>query len=300
MPEVSVIIPTYNSGRYLTDAVDSVLAQTYKDFEVLVIDDGSTDDTGTVMGRYRSPVRYISQQNGGVSAARNRGIEESRGRYIAFLDADDVWYPQKLERQVAALEEHTDCRACYSAFTVADSDLVPIGMSRDRRRGPALEDLLTRGNSVGTPSSVLCERSLFVIAGEFDPSLSQCADWDMWIRFAANTNLLYLDEPLVAYRQHPDSMSRSAPLLERDSLLVLKKGYALADLPASLRARRRAAYARNYMVLAGTYFHSRSYCHFVRCAARAIALDFRQISYLMAYPARLVTRLRPYRPVEPA
>src|SRR5262245_52755945 len=100
MTEVSVMIPSYNSAKSLTDAVDSVLSQTLRDYEVLVIDDGSTDDTESVMSRYGEPVRYIRQRNRGVGAARNRGIKESGGRYVAFLDADDTWHQDKLRRQV--------------------------------------------------------------------------------------------------------------------------------------------------------------------------------------------------------
>ena len=292
MPEVSVIIPAYNSARYVTDAVDSVLAQTFKDFEVLVIDDGSTDDTESVMRRYGSQVRYIRQQNGGVSVARNRGIRESRGRYVAFLDADDTWYAHKLERQLAAIEKQADYRVCYSAFTVVDSDLMPLGITRSDRSASALDDLLTRGNVVGSICTVICERSLLTEAGDFDSALSQCADWDMWVRLAAITDFLYLDEPLVTYRQHNSNMSRSAPLLEHDSLLVLKKGFGRENLPASLRARRRAALARNYMVLAGSYFHSRQYTHFARCVARAVTMDFHQVGYLIAFPSRVAARLR--------
>src|SRR5262245_16845767 len=111
MPEVSVIIPSYNSARYLTDAVSSVLGQTFLDFEVLIIDDGSTDDTAAVISRYGERVGYIRQLNAGVAAARNRGIKESRGRYVAFLDADDTWHQDKLETQVRALRENPDYRA---------------------------------------------------------------------------------------------------------------------------------------------------------------------------------------------
>jgi glycosyltransferase involved in cell wall biosynthesis len=292
MPEVSVIIPAYNSARYLRDAVDSVLAQTFKDLEVLVIDDGSTDDTESVMRRYGSPVRYIPQQNGGVSAARNRGIGESLGTYVAFLDADDVWYRDKLERQMAALKKQARCRACCSAFTVVDSELEPIGVTRSQQREPTLEGLLTCGNLVGTPSTVVSERSLFENAGRFDTTLSQCADWDMWIRLAAETDFLYIDRPLAAYRQHPANMSRNPSLLERDSLAVLEKGYARQSLPAGLREHRRAAFARNYMVVAGAYLHARRYRDSARCTARAITMDFKQAGYLMAFPIRIAARLR--------
>jgi hypothetical protein len=157
-----------------------------------------------------------------------------------------------------------------------------------------LEDLLLIGNTIGTPSTVLCERSLFEEASGFDASLSQCADWEMWIRLAALTDFLYLDEPLVLYRQHDANMSRGIALLERDSLRTLEKGFAMQGLAAPLRARRRAAFARNYMVLAGSYFHGRRYKDFARCAARALTLDIRQASYLMTFPIRLAARLRPH------
>lgn len=290
MPEVSVVIPTYNSAHYLIEAVESVLVQTYQDFEILVIDDGSTDETKKTMRRYRDRVQYIHQQNGGVAVARNRGIAESRGRYVAFLDADDTWLPHKLERQLAALQHQPQHHACYAAFTVVDAKLHPLSISRSQRQASALADLLLRGNVVATPSTVLCERPLFDVVGGFDPALSQCADWDMWVRLAGQTEFLYLDEPLVTYRQHNTNMSRNAPLLESDSVQVLNKGFAMPGLPASLRAQRQTALARNYMVLAGTYFQARHYQGFMRCAARAVAMDIHQINYLTAFPKRITKR----------
>jgi len=293
MLEVSVIIPTYNSAQYVTDAVNSVLNQSFGDLEVLVIDDGSTDDTETVMSHYTAPVRYIRQQNGGVAVARNRGISESRGRYVAFLDADDTWLPDKLERQIAALRAHPDDRVCYTAFTLVTSDLSPLGIVRSKRQGRALEDLLLRGNVVGSICTVLCERSLFEKTGGFDPALSQCADWEMWVRLAALTEFHYLDNATVTYRQHGSNMSRNAPLLEQDSLRVLEKGFAMPEVTNSLRAKRRAAFARNDMVLAGTYFHARLYKDFFRCAARSVSMDFRQLAYLAGFPLRILKRARP-------
>src|SRR5262249_16695009 len=174
---VSIIIPPYNSARYLCDAIDSVLAQTFTDFEVLVIDDGSTDETESLMSRYGPPIRYIRQENRGVARARNRGIEESRGGYVAFLDADDTWFPHKLERQIEALKLRGEYRFCYSNFTAVTSDLRPFFVKRIDPRGNALEDLLLRGNVVGSICTVLCDRLLFEAAGGFDPLLSQCADW---------------------------------------------------------------------------------------------------------------------------
>src|SRR5262249_23532741 len=151
----------YNSAGYLAAAVESVLSQTHNDFEVLVVDDGSTDDTPAVMRGFGPPVRHLRQPNAGVAAARNRGIAESRGRYVALLDARDLWHPHKLERQLAGLAAGGGrYRACYTAYLAVTSDLKPLGARGVRVSPPALADLLTRGNVVGTPSTVLGERSL--------------------------------------------------------------------------------------------------------------------------------------------
>jgi glycosyltransferase involved in cell wall biosynthesis len=290
MPDVSVIIPSYNSAKYLAEAVDSVLSQTFRDFEVLVIDDGSTDNTEKIAANYAAPVRYIRQENSGVAVARNHGVNESRGRYVAFLDADDTWRQDKLEVQVKALSENPGYRACYTAFTVVSPNLTPLNVVRSWRRGTALEDLLTRGNVIGSICSVICERSLFETTGGFDPSLSQCADWDMWVRMSPLTDFLYIDAPLVTYRQHASNMSRNAPLLERDSLVVLKKGFDMPGLDRALRRKRRAAFARNYMVLAGAYFHAGKYGDSAACAARSVAMDVRQFGRLTGFPVRAVRR----------
>lgn len=290
MPEVSVIIPTYNAAHFLPQAVDSVRAQTFRDVEILVVDDGSTDNTETAILGLGSSVRYFRQPNAGVAVARNRGIAEARGRFVAFLDADDTWYPHKLERQLAALASRQGVyRACYTAHTMVSSDLTSLGVHRSGNAAPGLEGLLTRGNLVGTPSTVLAERALFQ-SGGFDPKLSQCADWDMWIRLAHLTEFLYIDEPLVYYRLHGDNMSRNIDVLEKDSLRVLEKGFAFPDLPPGLRATRRTALARNYTVLAGSYFHAHSYRNWFRCTLRALALDPRQVSYMLAFPARALRR----------
>ena len=292
MPTVSVVIPTYNAARYVEAAVNSVLGQTFRDVEVLVVDDGSTDGTEAVLASYGKAIRYFRQENSGVSAARNRGIQESTGRYVGFLDADDTWFPEKLDRQIAALESSGQQRACYSAYVICTETLTPLAVQRSVRRGSMLEDLLLRGNVVGSMCTVVCDRSLFSIAGNFDPGLSQCADWDMWVRLAAITEFLYLDEPLVTYRQHGSSMSADPALLERDSTRVLERAFELPSVPHRVRAARRTAFGRNYMVLAGTYFYAHRYLDFVRCAMRGVWLDAGQLGYVTAFPWRLADRWR--------
>jgi len=290
MPQVSVIIPTYNAARYLSDAIDSVLAQTYDEFEIIVVDDGSTDETPGVVNKYDSRVCYLSQQNAGVAAARNRGISESKGKYIAFLDADDTWFPNKLEKQMAVLAASEGSRVCYSAFLEVTQDLSPVGVRRSLRHSSAIEDLLLRGNVIGSICTVVAERELFEKLGGFDATLSQCADWDMWVRMGTETEFLYLDDVLVTYRQHGTNMSRNAALLETDSLRVLDKGFEMTGLADSLKKQRAKAYARNYMVLAATYFHAGMYLDFLRCAGKSLSLDYSQFRRLSGFPARAISR----------
>ena len=294
MPEVSVVIPCFNAAKFLPAAIDSVLSQDFRDVEVLVVDDGSTDGTELLMVGRGSPVRYLRQANAGVSVARNHGIAESRGRLVAFLDADDTWLAGKLSKQVAALDSCPSCRVCYSAFVVVDWELRPLEIRRSVRGASTLESLLTCGNVVGSVCTVVGERSLLTSAGSFDASLSQCADWDLWVRLAASTEFLYLDEPLVTYRQHDRNMSRDARLLEADSLRVLEKGFSLPALPARLQAARRRAFARNDMVLAGTYYRARMWRDFLRCAGRSLSRDPFQAGRLLGYPVRLAARWRPF------
>ncbi|HEX3151784.1 MAG TPA: glycosyltransferase [Gemmataceae bacterium] len=289
LPVVTAIIPTFNSAHFLPNAVDSVLAQSVSDVEVLVVDDGSTDGTPDVLSGYGSKVRGFRQENTGVAVARNRGLAEARGRYVAFLDADDTWEPQKLERQLAALAG-SSCRASYTAYTAVTAALAPVEVRRFPPRGPVRERLLCAGNVIGTPSTVLAERDLFAEVGGFDPALSQCADWDMWVRLSSRTDFLYVDEPLVRYRVHDGNMSRNLLLLEADSERVLAKAFAAPDMPAGLRARRRAALAYNAMVLAGSYLHAANYRAAARCLVRSLMLDPARVGYAAAFPARILNR----------
>lgn len=285
--KVSVVIPTYNSVKFVTEAIDSVLAQTFTDFEILVIDDGSKDETREVLAeKYGKLIRYLYKENGGVSTARNFGIENAKGKYIAFLDADDIWLPEKLEKQMRAFAENPKFKAGYTSLRKVTDDLKPIGIIENERTDSLIEDLLLKGNIVGSPSSVIYLRELFKISGGFDKTLSQCADWEMWIRLAIQTDFIFIKEPLVNYRIHASNMSKNASLLEKDSLLLMEKGFALPELPESLKKKRKKGFAKNYMVLAGTYFHVGQYKDFLRCLWKSAIWDFGQITYILKFPLR--------------
>ena len=288
-PLVSVVIPAYNAEAYIEAAVDSVLAQTTRDIELIVVDDGSSDSTATRVLSYGHALRCLRQANGGVARARNRGVEASRGRWVAFLDADDVWQPEKLESQTSLLGARSDCRACYTAATVADATLRPIEVDRRPDGTATTTDFLLDGNVVpGGGSSMLCERELLVETGGFDPDLSLCADWDMWLRLAARTRIAAIDQPFVVYRRLPGSMSRDPTLLERDTLALLAKAFSQRDAPD--RSVRVRAYGYQYRVLSGSYLHAGLYRDALRCLVRSIRHDPRQVLYALGLPARAARR----------
>jgi glycosyltransferase involved in cell wall biosynthesis len=290
MPLVSVVIPSYNAARYVRAAIDSVLQQSFTDFEVLVVDDGSTDDTRAVVSEYGHPVRYLHKPNGGVSTARNHGIAASTGRYVALLDADDTWFPPKLERQLEAMARAPGIRLSSTGYRFVDDELRPLRDARPQHFENSFEGPLLHG-VVSSVSTLVAERTLFDEVGGFDPQLSQCADWDMWIRLGRRTQFLPVDDILATYRQHNTNMSRSVALLERDSRRVLEKAFSDPLTPEPVRRRANRTFGRNWMVLAGSYYHAGEYRDFMRCAVNALRLDPAQSARLLGYPFRVLSKI---------
>jgi glycosyltransferase involved in cell wall biosynthesis len=246
-PLVSIVIPTYNYARFVGHAIRSALGQTFADREVIVVDDGSTDDTRDVVGAFGDAVRSIHQPNGGLSAARNTGIRAARGRYVAFQDSDDIWLPDKLAHQVPVLEARPEVGLVYCDSIFFD-DATGADMDRqsDRfepRSGRVLEALITRGNFIASPTP-LVRREVFEQAGLFDESLRSCEDWDMWIRAAARWEVAYVPVALTRYRVHGNSMSKNIPRMREAQLVVLRK--TLAALGAR-DVDRAAAWRRLYV-----------------------------------------------------
>jgi glycosyltransferase involved in cell wall biosynthesis len=207
---VSVVIPVYNGERFLARALDSALAQTYRDLEVIVVNDGSTDGSAEVLARYGHRIMVVSQENRGCASARQSGVERSRGEFVAFLDQDDEWASNKIERQVDALTRYPSAVAVYCDHHGIDDE--------GKRGGPSaglhpvysglIFELLIRSNCIVSASLVMVRRGALDAAGGFDLSQPHWADdWDLWIRLAERGPFLYLLEDLVGYRRHASNTS---------------------------------------------------------------------------------------------
>ena len=209
MPQASVIIAVYNGEAFIEDALNSVFAQTCRDFEVIVINDGSTDNTEECLAKYRDRIRYVSQENRGLAATRGRGLAAAQAPLVAFLDADDVWLPRKLERQVNAAREHPECGIITTDVLSFSGSCVVVPSLKKWYRpvsGDVLENLLF-GNWI-PPSAAMVRRECFEHVKTFDvPPPGYGEDWMMWMQIAADFPVCYIDEVLVRRRLHSDSMS---------------------------------------------------------------------------------------------
>lgn len=205
---ISVIIPTYNRANYLSEAIDSVLAQTYKNYEIIVVDDGSTDNTRKVLEKYSNKIRYIYQENKGPSAARNNGIKNAKGELIAFLDSDDAWLPEKLERQLELFRKNDELGLVSSAYYSCDEyfNLPTLVREKDLSTKRKILPKLFVKNLFATPTIVV-KKKCFTRVGLFNENYKFGEDWDMWIRIALDYEVHYVLEPLCKCRRHNDSIT---------------------------------------------------------------------------------------------
>ena len=205
---VTVVIPAYNAARFLRPAIDSVLAQTFGDVEIVVVDDGSTDDTLRIAQSYGPPVRSITQSNEGPSVARNTGLRHAAGEFVAFLDSDDVWAPRFLERVVAALDASPDAGYAYAwAQFIDEAGTLLPGYIRSRPGPDIVRQILGSGCLALLSMTVFRAASLRAVAG-FNAELRQAEDWDLFLRLAsAGIGVVHVPEVLVQKRLHSDSLS---------------------------------------------------------------------------------------------
>jgi len=207
MPKISIIIPTYNRHELVREAIASVMAQSYRDFELIVVDDGSGDGTAEVIPEFPQ-VRYVYQPNRGVAAARNHGVALSNGEWLAFLDSDDIWQPRKLEHQLVFFTAHAEAQICQTE---------EIWLRNGVRVNPHHKHCKTGGDIFArslelclvSPSAVMLSRDLFERTGGFDESFPACEDYDLWLRIAVTLPVYLLEIPLVLKRGgHADQLSR--------------------------------------------------------------------------------------------
>lgn len=221
-PLVSVIIPTYNRAELVRRAVESVLAQTYKNIEVIVIDDGSTDDTASLLAPYLKHIVYVLESNNGgsVGRARNIGIKHSKGDYLAFLDSDDEWLPDKLEKQVSLLKSPNVHIAYCDAYYVDEKGDI-LAIKRERRRGNILRHLLIDNVVSGSASAVILRRDCFDKVATFREDIDTPEDWDLWLRLAFHFDFDYVPVPLVKIRVHSEN-NRNTLLIENSRQTIQK------------------------------------------------------------------------------
>lgn len=223
LPTVSVIIPTYNRAAVVTEAIDSVLAQTFRDFELIVVDDGSTDDTRNRLVGYGERIRMICQENHGVSHARNVGIRAARGKYVALLDSDDLWLPKKLETQIAVMEAQPDIPLCHTEEIWIRRGVRVNQMKKHQKHGGYIFPNCLPF-CVISPSSVMIRRALFDEVGDFDESLPACEDYDLWLRVTKTSPVHFIETPLIVKRGgHDDQLSRIHWGLDRFRIQALDK-----------------------------------------------------------------------------
>lgn len=253
MPKVSVIIPTYNNAKYISDAVESVFNQTFKDYEIIVIDDGSIDNTKEVLKKYESKITYLHHQNNkGPSTARNTGIINSSGKFIAFLDADDIWVPNKLELQMKTISQFSEIGLLgCGAYMIDESG----NIIKERKvvsysnRKLLLQDLMIRNVICGGCSGAVIKKECFDKVGLFDDGFRGSEDRDVWFRIAKLYEIKFLQQPLVKIRNHETNAHRNVEIMKCG-----KRKFICKHLKDMDWLHKQKAYSYIYSDAAGEYY----------------------------------------------
>jgi glycosyltransferase involved in cell wall biosynthesis len=262
---VSVIVPCHNGAEFLAQAIDSILAQTYPALEILIIDDGSADDTAAIAAQYSAPVRYIRQVYRGVSVARNTGIQASKGKYLVFLDHDDRLLPHALAVGVACLEKHSSCGFAYGCHRGIDHAGNPVDPTLDF--APEPDDALSLNVSVANdyalmlsgqfpvpPARIMFRREVFGLVGGFDPALTNSQDYDICLRAAARFLACRHNQVIAEYRQHNFSKTSTTPVTRKLAFTLRalrKQKFMVQGNPEYKRAYR--AGIKHFQKLHGRY-----------------------------------------------
>lgn len=280
-PLVSAVIPNYNYAQYVGEAVASALDQTYENLEVIVVDDGSRDDSLKVLEVFGDRIKVIAQQNAGVSVARNAGVAASSGKYVAFLDSDDAWLPRKIERQVACFESDPQLGLVHVGVVDVDCD----GVGREEHisgLNGSVPDKLLLFNSdgiLGGGSGLMLPRRVFDEVGGFDERLTTSADWDICYQVASRYPVGFINEVLLRYRYHDSNMHGNIERMEADTMIAWAKAFDTDD--DRIRKLKRRSYGNLHKVLAGSYLHAGERSGFLRNLAKSLWYRPSYISYYL-------------------
>lgn len=306
-PAVSVVVPAYNAERFLPETVESIRSQTFQDWELIIVDDGSRDTTAKIAETFAaldSRIRVVGQENRGLSAARNRGIAASNpvSRYLIFLDSDDVWDPDALSTLVRALEQDSSAVAAYALARYVDAETQPIDqgvceskcrmratlvgdrvVSLDASQPSTFETFIVSG-CIATPGVCLVRREVLARTGLYDTSLKQCEDWDMYIRLSRHGYFRFVDRVILGYRMHGSNMTRNRAVQRSMEARVLRKAMQSPDnssyhLDVALRSYRSGQ--RFFFATKLDYLRA---CLFERDFRRAL----REARYALGHAVRYV------------
>jgi glycosyltransferase involved in cell wall biosynthesis len=252
MPTISIIIPAYNTEHTIIETITSVQRQTFSDFEIIVINDGSTDGTLEVIKTIKEPrLKVFSYENCGVSSARNHGISQAKGEFIAFLDADDLWTPDKLELQLAALQKKPEIGVAYSwIYNMGEKgEFFQVG-HQVFFEGNVLAELLI-SNFLANGSNPLIRKQAIESVGKFDSTLTYGEDWEFYLRLAVHWSFVVVPKPQILYRQSSSAATTKVEVMEERLILLTEKLFQVA--PQELQYLKKQSLANTYQYLAGMY-----------------------------------------------
>jgi glycosyltransferase involved in cell wall biosynthesis len=296
MPKVSVIIPAYNAMSYLPETLESVLQQTFTDFEIIIVDDGSSDRIVTWANSLTDDrIRFISQSNQGVSTARNTAIGQAKGEYIAFLDADDLWQSTKLEKQVQFLDSNPTVGLVATWMILTDEDNHPLSeVKLDFKQGNLRKEII-EVSIIPCGSIPMVRRVCFDRVGLFDPTLRFGEDWEMWTRIAADYDFGLIKELLVNYRQHSHNSSKNSQEILPDFDRLIEKMFS--SVPTELLSIKDRTYGRMNLYIAWKSLENKDFQGANDFCNRAIKYypqlqytkDYRRLKLLILIQSRLNT-----------
>lgn len=261
MPKISVIIPAYNAEKTIFKAIETVRQQTFSDIELIVINDGSKDKTLEIVQSIKEErIKVFCYENSGLSTARNRGISKANGDYIAFLDADDLWTPDKLELQLAAFSKNPGAGVAYSWTYFMDVDeqgkVLSLHPSASYSFAGNVYEKLLVSDFIHSGSNTLILKQAIDSVGQFDPSLKSCEDWDYWLRLSTDWRFVVVPKHQIFYRRSPNSMSSKVEVMKAAALIAMEKAYQAA--PSNLQYLKSFTLTNFHKYCASLYLQHRT------------------------------------------